>query len=280
MASRNHPPTSPPIPREVLVVGLSVLLQACASAPRFETAAIGGELPMTTLRDEPHAVVTRFIDVDALLDTGQIGLPKVAIAESALGDGVRAEQAALVANRLARDVCFGLAPYIELSETAPELGMDLVITAIEPTATSAAGASAVLDLVIPGPFRLPAGLGGFAAEGAARRKDTIVLLLRWSEGAGALTEDASLSTIGDAYQLAGDFADAWVDHLIDPLGERGPTRTRLATPERARNERRCRERYGEASLAGRGVSLLLPLAPEAFDAGAPEVPARRPAERQ
>lgn len=190
--------------------------------------------------------------------------------------GISDEQAALVANRAARDLCNGLARHLRIDEHAPDLRVDVVITAIRPTSSAAAGLSALLGVWVPGPLRLPAGLGGLAADGAARKGEEPVLLLHWAEGAGAITEDAKISSIGDAYQLAGDFADDFVDALVDPRGAEAQDRPRVDDATRDANEALCLARFGRASITGRGASLLLPLSPESIDAGAPADSGTRP----
>ncbi len=257
-----------PVALSFLLAALLVL-QGCASAPKPLTRGITDERPMATLRDESFAQRERFVDAEALLSAQSIGLPSVRIASDAVAKGISADQAALVANRAARDVCNDLARYLRIEPNAPELEVEIVITAIRPTSSAAAGASALLGVFIPGPFRLPAGLGGFAADGAVRREDQPILLLHWAEGAGAITEDAKISSIGDAYQLAGEFADDFVDGLIDPLDEAAPTRSRVDATTRESGQALCLAAFGRASVAGRGASFLLPLAPEAIDAGAP-----------
>ena len=205
-----------------------------------------------------------------MLAAESVGLPNVRVAEGALGDGITAEQAELVANRAARDVCMQLARRYRIEPDAPDLAIELLVTAIRPTSSGAAGASALIGVFVPGPFRLPAGLGGFAADGAVRADGEDVVVLRWAEGAGAITEDAKVSTIGDAYQLAGEFADDLVAALRDPKGSGGDSRPLLAADVRQAGDDLCEARFGRANLAGRGASILLPLSPEAIDAGAPE----------
>lgn len=256
-------------PTVMALLVVAALLQGCASAPKPTARGIADQKPMTTLRDEPFAQTERFVDVAAVLAARTAAPPTVRVADGALGDGVTAAQGALVANRAARDVCAGMARHFRFDDADPDLRVELVVTAIRPTSSAAAGASAVLGVFVPGPFRLPAGLGGFAADGVARRGDEAVLLLHWAEGAGAITEDAKVSSIGDAYQLANEFADDLVDGLVDPRGRDGDTRARVDDETRAANEAVCLKRFGRASVAGRGASILLPLSPEAIDAGAP-----------
>jgi hypothetical protein len=246
-----------------------LLLQGCASAPKPLQRGIVDERPMTTLRDEDYAQSERFVDADALLAAQSASLPTVRVADDAVAEGISAEQAALVANRAAREVCQGLARHVRLDASNPDLTIELVVTSIRATSAATAGASALIGVWVPGPFRLPAGLGGFAADGAARKDGEPVLLLHWAEGAGAITEDAKVSSIGDAYQLAGEFAEDLVRALADPRGSDAATRPRVDDATREANEALCVARFGRASVAGRGASFLLPLSPESIDAGAP-----------
>ncbi|HAI58537.1 MAG TPA: hypothetical protein DCM32_01480 [Xanthomonadaceae bacterium] len=255
----------------VLAAALALLLlQGCASAPKPPTRGIADERPMQTLRDEPFAQSERFLDADAVLAANRIGLPAVRVADGAAAEGISAAQAALVANRAARATCAGLARHFVIDPQVPELAIELVVTSIRPTSAAAAGASALLGVFVPGPFRLPAGLGGLAADAAVRRDGEPVMVLHWAEGADAITEDAKISPIGDAYQLADGFADDVVAALVDPRGDDAPDRPRLDAATREANSALCLARFGRASVAGRGVSILLPLAPEAIDAGAPD----------
>ena len=248
----------------------ALCLAACASAPKPVATGIETEKTMSPLRDEAYATSERFVDTPRVLAAKSVGLPRVRIADGAMGEGIAPAQAALVANRAARDTCQQLARRYRIDPERPDLDIEIVVTAIVPTSSGAAGASAVLGVFVPGPFRLPAGLGGFAADGAARADREDVVVLRWAEGAGAITEDAKVSRIGDAYQLAGDFADDFAKALSDPAGAEGDTRALLDPAEREAGEAHCTARFGRASVAGRGASILLPLSPEAIDAGAPE----------
>lgn len=246
----------------------ALLLMACASAPKPTAAGFATTKPMTTLKDEAYAKAERFVDAEAVLAARSVGLPRVRIAEGAAGEGITPTQAALVANRAARDTCMQLARRYRIAPEAADLDLEIVVTAIAPTSSGTAGVSALLGVFVPGPFRLPAGLGGFAADGAVRADGDEIVVLRWAEGAGAITEDAKVSRIGDAYQLAGDFADDFAKALIDPRGAEGEARAALDAADRESGEAHCVARFGRASIAGRGASFVLPLSPEAIDAGA------------
>jgi len=250
------------------VLGL-MLLHGCASAPKDVASGISSDQPTQTVRDKSYARAERYLDVDAVLGVHSLTLPRIQVAEGAVGAGITVEQADLVANRAGREICLRLAPYLRVDDAAPDLDIELRVTAIRSTSAVASGISAGLDVLVPGPFRVPAGMGGFAADGVARQQGHDLLVLRWSEGANAVTDSAKVSAIGDAYQLAAQFAADFSNSLIDPKSAAGPRRPRLDDAVIEANQARCHERFGKASLAGRGASFLLPLPPEAIDKGAP-----------
>ncbi len=250
------------------IIGL-LLQYGCASAPKDLVAGISSEQPTQTIRDKSYARAQRYLDAAAILRAHSLALPRIRVAEGAVGAGISAEQADLVANRASREVCLRLAPYMRLDDAGSDLEIELRVTAIRATSAVASGISAGLGVFVPGPFRLPAGLGGFAADGVARQGGRDLLVLRWAEGANAVTDSAKVSTIGDAYQLAAQFAADFSNSLVDPKGSAGSRRPRLDDTLVKANYARCQDRFGKASLAGRGASLLLPLSPEAIDSGAP-----------
>lgn len=251
-----------------MVVG-TLLQYGCASAPKDRVAGISSEQPTQLIRDKSYARAERYLDAEAVLRARSLALPRIRVADGAVGAGISAAQAELVANRASREVCLRLAPYLRVDDDAADLEIELQVTAIRATSAVASGISAGLGVFVPGPFRLPTGLGGFAADGVARQRGRDLVVLRWAEGANAVTDSAKMSAIGDAYQLAAQFAADFSDSLVDPQGSAGRRRPRLDDTTIQANYARCEDRFGKASLAGRGVSLLLPLSPEAIDSGAP-----------
>jgi hypothetical protein len=244
-------------------------LIGCASAPAPRGLGIQSTVPLEVIKAERSQRIELYARAEVLNGAQSAALPQVEIADGAHDQTITDEQAALVANRAAREVCRNLAARMALTEdsAAADLRIALMITDIRPTSAGAAGASAAIGVAVPGPFRLPTGLGGLAADGAAYRGADTVLLKRWAKGANAVMDDAKVSAIGDAYQLADRFADSFTDTLLKP--DATPRRARLNETERARNQALCDARFGRASVAGRGASFVLPLAPEAIDAGAP-----------
>lgn len=250
-------------------------LGACASVPTQRPGAFAPEHALTRVADERHRQIERYVDQRALRGSPRIALPQVRLADGAHGDRIDAQQAALVANHAARSACLGLAPHARLQPDAAEGAIDtqLVVTAIEPTSGAAAGASSVVDYFVPGPARLPVGLGGLAVEAELRDLQAGQLaLVRWARGANAVTDNAKLSPIGDAWQLAGRFGKELARLLLDTDPARaGLQRKRLADAVVKANRALCAERYGSVNLAGRGAAIFLPLAPEAIDPGPPGI---------
>lgn len=154
--------------RTLTVILAALCLAACASAPKPVATGIETEKTLRPLRDEAYATSERFVDAPRVQAATSVGLPQVRIGEGAVGEGITPAQAALVANRAARDTCQQLARRYRIDPETPDLEIEIVVTAIAPTSSGAAGASAVLGVFVPGPFRLPAGLGGLAADGAVR----------------------------------------------------------------------------------------------------------------
>jgi hypothetical protein len=230
---------------------------------------------LTRVADERHRQIEQYVDRRALRGSPRIALPRVRLAEGAHGDRISAQQAALVANHAARSACLGLAPHARLQPDAAAGAIDtqLVVTAIEPTSGAAAGASSLVDYFVPGPARLPVGLGGLALEAELRDPQAGQLaLVKWARGANAVTDNAKLSPIGDAWQLAGRFGKEFARLLLDSDPARaGLQRKRLADAVVKANRALCAERYGSVNLAGRGASIFLPLAPEAIDPGPPGI---------
>lgn len=262
------------ISRRILLPLATLMLGACASAPQIAGPGLTSTSALEVVRAERHARVERFVDAESLLQARSVRLDTITVADAARVDLINDAQAALVVNRAARDICVKLARHYQIGavDQPADLSVELLLTGIRATGRGAAGIPALLGVVVPGPFRLPAGLGGLAMEAVVRdEQGRESAVLHWAQGANAVMDSAQVSTIGDAYQLAGSFAKDFSRLLIDPQGQSGADRQRLARAAIAEGQSRCRARFGAASIAGRGASLLLPLAPEAIDAGAPAV---------
>lgn len=247
-------------------------LSACATAPTSRQKGIDTRQELRQIKEGRNSSIKQFVDKSRLDSIQSLGLPKLVIADGIVNSQIIQAQADLVVNRAGRDACRELANYFEIrsDENKPDLNLNFVVTAINPTNSAASGVSALLGVAVPGPFRLPAGLGGFAADGSANDVDgNQIVITQWAKGANAFTNDAKVSTIGDAYQLAGSFGTFFARLLINPEGMRNKNRVALDKIRVDNNRKSCDARFGKASLAGRGASLLLPLSPEAIDPGMP-----------
>lgn len=267
-----------PILRRVaycLIGALTLVLMACAGAPSVKQRVLAQQQPLSVVVNKHHRRIEQFVDAAALSTLPRVRISSAQIAQGAYAKEISAAQAALVANHAARSLCQALAKYVELR---PELEPDvlqarLVVTAIKPTNGAASGASFVAGQFNPVPFlptRFPAGLGGLAMEGEIRdANDQQIVLMHWAQGASA-GEDALVSAVGDAWQLAGrfgtDFARAMLD--TDPK-KRGIQRDRVSASTAKANRLWCAKSFGKLSVMGRGAGMLLPLAPAAIDSGAP-----------
>lgn len=265
-------------PIRCFVAATSLTLGACASVPEQRAAVFDHEQPLSATKNERHRQVEQFVDSEALRVLPPFALPDVRIADGAFGEAIAPAQSALVANHAARSVCLGLARYVELRAEPAEgvLAAHLVVTAINPTNGAAAGASSVIGALAPVPLpRLPAGLGGLAVEAELRDPLTgQVALMRWARGANAMTQDAQVSSIGDAWQLAEVFGKEFTRAILDTDPKKfGMQRERLPRADAKANRELCAQRFGKLNVGVRVASMLspvsLPLAPGAIDPGAP-----------
>jgi hypothetical protein len=258
--------------RTLCVVISALLLSACAAVPKNQKLGIKTERELSKVREERNTSVQKFVDVAAVESAKTLGLPEVLVADGVVNEKISKLQADLVANRAGREICKDVLSYFEMrNDSSADLKLRVVVTAINPTSSGASGASAVIGAVVPGPFRLPIGLGGLAADASADdASGKQMLITKWAKGANSITNDAKVSPIGDAYQLAAGFAGTFSKMLINPGDDKKIQRSKLNDAQIETNKQLCEARFGKASVAGRGASLLLPLAPEAFDSGAPK----------
>jgi len=270
MIRESHHPSS----SSIILCGLIALITGCASAPRLSTNPIPSDTypPAEVLRDTERAYVARQWNPDEWQDVQSLMLLPSQTPTHI--NGLTSTQIDLVANRAIREICLDLAPYYALTDSQPDAIVQVTLEHIELTSKGAAGVSEILGLFVPGPFRLPTGLGGLAMTGQAFTPQGGTYVLTWREGAGAFTESAKLSPIGDAYQLAHEFSKDFVhpltilnDHAQTPSSKK--ERLRLDSSAITANLNWCRVQFGEVSAAARTSSFVLPLSPESIDSGRP-----------
>ena len=238
---------------------LAASATGCASLPSGSEGAVPEGF--RTLKDQPHYRVHVRDGSAAWPAVARFQLPRASLLDGSHAPAVSDDQAALIATHAARTVCVALAPWVEWTggKGDGDGEVALAVRHIGASSSALAATSAVLDAAVPGPFRLPAGLGALAIdtriEGAG---GTPLLELRWARGANPLLHRARASAIGDAWELAPSHARA----LRDALRSRGAQ----AQPQAVRqaNEAMCEQQFGRVSVAGRAASLFVPLPPEAI----------------
>jgi hypothetical protein len=220
---------------------------------------------LTTIVSKRHRQIEQFVDTEKLRATPRIVLPGVRVADGAHGSAISPKQAIIVANNAGRALCKKLAPYVELlTETSSgSLQVQLVVTAITPTSSAAAGASWALSNLVQIPLiptRMPAGLGGLSIEADIRDASGQVAMMRWARGANAATQEAKMSVISDAWELAEAFGNEFGKTVLDTdMKKRGVQRDRVPSATARANRELCVARYGRINLARRGASMLLPI---------------------
>lgn len=249
---------------------LLLLLTACASVPETTLPDVADDKPLVLVSQEQGKSVSKYVDETLLPRITAISLPNAELKSPRVNKEISEAQLALIGNQLNRSLCNRLGDYFSLAEThdAENLRMEFELTGITPTSKAASGVSAALGIFVPGPFRLPIGMGAIALDGESLLDGKTVTFLRWAKGANPVFNGAKVSTIGDAYDLVDSFARDFTALLVQPPGD-GPKRSKLDQSQIEKNELLCLQNFGEVGLAGKGASFLLPLSPESVDQGKP-----------
>lgn len=240
---------SPALPLLALMLGAG-----CASVPKGGPSMPGDGF--SAVRDQPHYQVRVRPGEAGWPASPVFRMPEASVTEGAHEEDVSVAQAALVATHAARSVCLELAPWVRWADidTAGRIALQ-----VRRIAASSSGL-ALVDSVLPGPLRLPVGLG--ALEIATRVEDAAgvpVLDLQWARGANPLLHRSRASSIGDAWELAPSHAR----DLLSVLDRRGSPAQSDAI--RTSNIAACESHFGRVSAAGRAASMIVPLSPEAID---------------
>lgn len=255
-------------------MGLFLLFASgCASVPKIAAGSIETGHALETIRAENHRRTEQYIDRQELQTIDRIALPKAIVGKDALQKPITPRQGLIVANNAARSFCNELAPYVVLvpAGTVGTAQANITIDRIQATSSGAAGFSSLVGLAVPGPLRLPIGLGALSAEAElVNTRLQQVFYIRWARGANAIMNDAKVSAIGDSWQLARKFGEEVAEAIMDNDKARsGIQRNKLDDLQIQSNRQLCNSTYGRLNTAARGVSLLLPLSPETIDPGPP-----------
>lgn len=258
----------------VVVGSFYLLASGCASVPKMAAGSIETEHALETVRAEKHRRIEQYIDSKEINTIDRIALPNVVIEQDAFQKPITPRQALVVANNAARSFCSELAPYVVLvpAGTVGTAQANITIDRIQSTSSGAAGLSSLMSLAVPGPFRLPVGLGALSAEAElVNAKLQQVFYVRWARGANAIMNDAKVSAIGDSWQLSRTFGKEVANSIVDnDTARSGIQRNKLDSLRIQANRDLCNATYGKLNVTARGASLFLPLSPETIDPGPPD----------
>lgn len=257
--------------RKLGLLTVIAMLSACASVPMPNGNGLASDRPLEQAVAEPGRKVSRFIDRDRAATLTAFALPDIILQLPAENPDIDAGQLALLGNALNRSLCLRLGQYLEAESepSAQALHIEAALTGIAPTSKASAGLSAAVDLFVPGPFRIPVGMGSIALDARAGNADGTIAFMRWAKGANPVLNSARISSVGDAYALLDTFAKEFTYWLVQDADGDGK-RPKLPNARIEANESLCEARYGKVDAIGKGISRLIPLAPEAIDKGQPQ----------
>jgi hypothetical protein len=251
---------------------MAALLNACASVPQSKDSALTTDKILESVSDEQGRRVSRFVDGTLLAPLTTYALPEVNLMLPEAREDISVQQLAILSNALNRSVCKRLGQYL-VAEAAPSetaLIIEIALTGITPTSKTLSSISVAADFFVPGPFRIPVGMGAIALDARASTDGKTAVFMRWAKGANPVFNSAKVSSIGDAYDLVDTFTREFGQLLLHGTSK-VKVRQKLLNDLIEANESLCESRYGKVDPIGKGASFLLPLPPEFIDKGKPEV---------
>jgi hypothetical protein len=271
--------------RSLLLFGFAmateVLLSGCASAPLTR----GGSLSSYDNMTPSDGVLTKSlvrVSKDDVLAAKTVRIVPTVFAQAA-SPKLSAEQRIVVANAVDRALCVDLSERFQVvgPDQPADLTTRVLVTQAAPTDEIAAGASKVASFVpsalgtpVPVP-RLPIGLGSLTLEAQAQdRAGRQQAAMIWARGANSFTNSPTVSAAGDAYDLAGSFADDFSQLLITGASPFGKAPS-LPSLEKIEASLGGKPKYAACEAFGRGPGVVgmvgerLGLSPEWYDKGAP-----------
>lgn len=258
---------------KTLLCPLSMLLflAGCASVPTANVQVIATDKPLEQTSNEQWRTQQRYLDRELIASTKSMALPAARLTLPEANKQINPQQLELISNTLNRSLCKHLGDYLEIKPVAAteDMQLTLALTGIRATSRSAAGISAAAGVFVPGPFRIPVGMGAISLDAKASKSDQTIAFVRWAKGANPVLNSGAISTISDAYELVDTFAKEFTALLFeDDTGKM--LRPKLTAGAIDANERLCTASFGKANIVGKGVSFVLPLAPELLDSGKPK----------
>lgn len=238
------------------------LLGACSSIPEASNLSNYNSL---TEEKGIRAKYKTFADTEGLKKYNSIYIEQTKISQEVLNKSGEA-RLDIVANLIDREICLKLAKTFDIRETNSEntLIMKVFITDFEPTGRMASAVSSA----IPGPLRLPLGLGKLSAESEVldpNQKQLAAII--WSHKAAPILTSGGASTIYDAYEFAADFAKDAANNIVPDKTKDGAIENPNAVIDL--REKICTDKYGQSLKAQQFIGGLSPigLPPEAYDSG-------------
>lgn len=212
----------------LLNMAIAVSLTGCASIPVQKGGTLTSYDGMAAAKGRQTRAQLK-VDPDRVLAARTVRIAPTRFADGAdtkLSDKDRA----LVSNRIDRALCRSLARRLEVvgpGEPA-DLTVQATVTRLGRTDKIAAGAAVVASFVSVVPLvspRLPVGLGSLAIEAEAvdqyGNQQAAMLWARKAQPVGLFT-NATISRIGDAYQLSSSFGSSFGDMIAtgqSPFGK-------------------------------------------------------------
>lgn len=257
----------------IMLLVLSLLLNACANIPKTVGKQLSNDKPLELVTDEQGRQVYRYVDGTLLANLTGYVLPDAKLILPEGTENISQAQLDIISNALNRSMCNRLGQYltIQASPVDSDLRLNFVLTGITATSRAASGLSSAAGIFVPGPFRIPIGMGAIALDAKATSNQQTAAFLRWAKGANPVFNSGKVSTIADAYELVETFSREFSELLLEGANE-VRAREKLSDADIDSNEALCLSNYGAVDSISKGASFLLPLAPEFIDKGKPIIP--------
>ena len=258
----------------LILLALSLLLNACASVPKPTGSTLLSDKPLELITEQQGRLVSRFVDGKLLAGLTGYALPDAKLILPEDTKNISQAQLDLISNALNRSMCNRLGQYLT-AQTSPrdlDLRIDFALTGITATSRTASSVSSVAGFFVPGPFRIPVGMGAIALDAKATSNQQTAAFMRWAKGANPVFNSGKVSTIADAYELVETFSREYSELLLVGANK-VKIHAKLPQASIELNEALCLSRYGAVDTINKGASFLLPLSPEFIDKGKPIIPA-------
>lgn len=251
------------LPLKMLCLVLPLVAGGCASVPLKGA----GTLKTYNNLSEEKGMLSKsrnYIDGNALASVKTVVIAPTTFTRSAFSLVKTAQDRALVANALDREVCVALSDKFQIvsSGEAADLTVRTVITDVLPTDKAVAGVATAVTLggsvagLPVGIPRLPFGLGGLAVEAEAVDRNGVQrAAMVWARGANSITNKPRVSEVGDAHSLATTFGNEFSRMLVTGK-EPQPLHIALPSGQRVQSWLGGPPKYAACDTFGRAPGLV------------------------